>query len=349
MPRVARLWAPNTFRHVTAHIANSEFRLDTPGAREEYLVRLAQQARRSDVRLLSYAIMSNHVHLGLEVGEGNVSLFMQRLQGGFGRWLNKRQGRSGYVWRGRYFDVVGDDAQFAAHFITYHHNNPVRAGVVDAAADSNWTSHRAYGGAARRIDELDVERGLELCGCADTAAGRAAFDALTLSRVAVSACPWMSEEWIDRVRRRARQLSQAPIEVGQPVVSTVRDEDGRSNEALVEVPIVIADATAAAFRGAPDVDALVRAAAAMFGATEWSLRGRHGSWRTQMMRRAMAWAWTRRIGGRPIDLGRALNRSRSAISQWLRKLDADSADAEARRLGDQLAEKLLAGDAVSGT
>jgi hypothetical protein len=48
--------------------------------------------------------------------------------------------------------------------VSYVHCNPVRAGVVAAADESNWTSHRAYLGVARKPPWLDVQLGLDLCG-----------------------------------------------------------------------------------------------------------------------------------------------------------------------------------------
>ena len=69
-----------------------------------------------------------------------------------------------------------------AALIAYVHNNPVRAGIVNEAAHSAWTSHRAYLGAAASAEWLDVCAGLRMsCFDAD-APGRRAFDTFVRER-----------------------------------------------------------------------------------------------------------------------------------------------------------------------
>ena len=55
MPRIARLYAPDTFHHITAGFVNGEFRMRGARERDAYLGRLASALRRTDWKLLSYA------------------------------------------------------------------------------------------------------------------------------------------------------------------------------------------------------------------------------------------------------------------------------------------------------
>src|SRR5262249_10548095 len=55
-------------------------------------------------------------------------------------------------------------ADRVASLLAYIHNNPVRAGVVSTAADSDWTSHRAYLGLERRPPWLQVDLALARAG-----------------------------------------------------------------------------------------------------------------------------------------------------------------------------------------
>jgi hypothetical protein len=66
----------------------------------------------------------------------------------------------------------------AARLLAYQHLNPVSAKVVDHAADSTWTSHRAYVGTQPAPDWLEVKLGLSLCGLTDSADGRRRFGSL---------------------------------------------------------------------------------------------------------------------------------------------------------------------------
>ena len=71
---------------------------------------------------------------------GSVSRFVQELKQTFSRWYNKRQGRKGYLWGGRFKGVIiyKGEAQLACS--AYIDLNPVRAGIVDRPDDYRWSS-----------------------------------------------------------------------------------------------------------------------------------------------------------------------------------------------------------------
>ncbi len=336
MPRTARLYAPNTVHHITAGFVNGEFRMRGPRERDEYLRRLAAALRRTDWKLLSYVLMSSHAHLGAESGETPVQELMLSLQGGFGGWINVVHGRSGPVWADRFYEIIGDAASFAAHMITYHHNNPVRADVVDSPEQSDWSSHAAYLDPLRRPSFLDVRRGLELCGFEDDAGGRAAFHRFTLERIAVGRIEWMKPEWVGRVLSRARRASGLPVEAGQPHV-LVGSDDPRAEQFEVEVPLLVAAASARALRVPLRPAETVAAACELFGVREAAVRGRSGSREVREVRRAVVWAHVHLRGGVPAEIARELNRLPTAASQIMARLrvnPSDSAHALAARIAD---------------
>ncbi len=59
-------------------------------------------------------------------------------------------------------NIVPYPVEGVARLIAYIHRNPVRAGLVTAPADTDWTSHRAYLGLAYKPSWLDVNLGLQL-------------------------------------------------------------------------------------------------------------------------------------------------------------------------------------------
>ncbi len=131
--------------------------------RRGYLMLLGKALERSDWRCLSYAIMSSHVHLCFVAGRQPMRCWMRPLHTDFARWLNERRERIGAVFvRGP--NVVELRPEGALHVLSYVHDNPVRAGVVRRAHESDWTSHRAYVGIAPRPPWLHVELGLALAG-----------------------------------------------------------------------------------------------------------------------------------------------------------------------------------------
>lgn len=89
-----------------------------------------QRERKRDllVYIHAWCLMSNHYHLLLspvDDDEGNVSLFMKKLNMGYTKFFNEKYKRSGALWQGKYKKVlIGHDSQFM--YIPYYvHLNPL--------------------------------------------------------------------------------------------------------------------------------------------------------------------------------------------------------------------------------
>lgn len=157
---------PGCVYHLISRFVAREFFIQSAVERETYLSLLGFMIARSDWRCFSYAIMSNHIHLGLVAGDEPLAEWLRPTHTHFAQWINQRRERIGAVFvKGPNFIEVMRHG--APHVINYIHQNPVRAGVVADARDSDWTSHRAYLGLTRKLPWLDVELGLELAGFAN--------------------------------------------------------------------------------------------------------------------------------------------------------------------------------------
>jgi len=174
MSRYRRIIRPGDVVHVISRFVNREFRLTGPVERAEYLRRFGGRIGQSDWRVLSYALMSSHIHHGLVAGSELFEHLIKSVHAPFAGWLNRQQGRLGPVFADRSKTLIVDPC-WIARLITYHHNNPPRAGVVDTAIESGWTSHRAYLGEVEQPQFLSVELGLELMGYGLGRAARRAF------------------------------------------------------------------------------------------------------------------------------------------------------------------------------
>ena len=174
MSRLRRFIEPDSIQHIISRFINEEFRMDTPEIRTNYLERWPPVLARCDWNALAYALMTSHLHHALEAGRATGDRVIRPIHGGFASWLNKAQGRLGPVFADRYKNIAFE-GEFLAVLLAYIHNNPVRAGVVDDPADSDWTSHRAYLGDVEAPPWLNVKRGLSLCGYNAAPSGRLAF------------------------------------------------------------------------------------------------------------------------------------------------------------------------------
>lgn len=143
------------------------------------------------IGLHAYVLMDNHYHLMLELRESNLSRAGQWLNVSYSVWFNRRHGRTGHLFQGRFKSVVVDPIQWGLELSRYIHLNPVRVGglgmgktdrqrqgigasgapevrVVKARIAHlrryRWSSFRAYVGLERRPAWLECNQVLEWGG-----------------------------------------------------------------------------------------------------------------------------------------------------------------------------------------
>ena len=96
----------------------------------------------------AYCLMENHYHLVIETPEGNLSKGMRHLNGVFTQATNRRHGRTGHLFQGRFKGILVDKDSHLLELTRYVVLNPVRAGIVDNPGDWVWSSYRAMVGEA---------------------------------------------------------------------------------------------------------------------------------------------------------------------------------------------------------
>ena len=111
---------------------------------------LQEGYQRFDHRIHAFCLMSNHVHLAIEVGAIPLAPIMQNISFRYTRWINQRQKRMGHLFQGRYKALLVDQENYLSALIRYIHLNPIRAGVVKELVEFPWSSHLAYLGKRRQ-------------------------------------------------------------------------------------------------------------------------------------------------------------------------------------------------------
>jgi REP element-mobilizing transposase RayT len=157
MARPLRLEFPGAVYHVMArgNERRDVFRDDSD--REEYLARLSHYRRRFGFRLYAFCLMPNHVHLALETGETPLSRIMLGLQSSYTQWFNRRHGRVGHLFQGRYKAILIDKDSYLLSLVRYIHQNPVKAHTAQTASQYRWSSDRHYR-AEEAPDWLDTDQ-----------------------------------------------------------------------------------------------------------------------------------------------------------------------------------------------
>ena len=122
-----------------------------------YLRLLRDNLPDAQVHLLAWCLMSNHVHLiAVPEREDSLAMLLRRVQGRYAQYYNTHYGRLGHLWQNRFFAcMLGPDHLWTA--LRYVERNPVRAGMVIAAADYAWSSARAHLSGIDNRGILDME------------------------------------------------------------------------------------------------------------------------------------------------------------------------------------------------
>lgn len=165
MPRSNRYIQPGYVYHLTHRCHNRQYLLHGAKDRTEYCRRLREAARACNISLFDFCVTCNHVHLVVMCDRiGDLSRFMQILDGGFAEYLNRRKKRSGAVWGGRFHSTMVDGGDHLWNCLRYVDLNMVRASAVAHPREWEWCGYRELVGERKRFCLLDVDRLLELLG-----------------------------------------------------------------------------------------------------------------------------------------------------------------------------------------
>lgn len=140
-PRSARLELPGVPLHVTQRGVNrcAIFRDDRD--RRWYRQLLRQACSEHHVSTHAYVLMGNHVHLLLSADKsGAISRAMRHVGQSYAQGFNRRYGRTGALWQGRFKSSMVEDERYLLTVMRYIELNPVRAGMVVLAEDYRWSS-----------------------------------------------------------------------------------------------------------------------------------------------------------------------------------------------------------------
>lgn len=124
-----------------------------------YLETVREKASATGVSVLAYCVMSNHAHLAVSAGDsGSVPEFMRRVNTTYAKFYNRLNGRSGYVFNGRYGSERLETAEDVGDAVSFIHLNPVRGGVSSSAVSYAFSSAADYPGREGFADYAELER-----------------------------------------------------------------------------------------------------------------------------------------------------------------------------------------------
>jgi putative transposase len=157
MARPLRIEFSGAIYHVTSRgNARKDIYLDDTD-RAMFLGVLAEVIRRFEWCCHAYCLMGNHYQLLIETPEPNLSKGMRQLNGVYTQRFNRRHGRVGHVFQGRYKAIVVERDSYLKEVARYVVLNPVRAKRVQHPGDWPWSSYAMTAGKAASPVWLSID------------------------------------------------------------------------------------------------------------------------------------------------------------------------------------------------
>lgn len=146
MARKPRIHYQGAFYHVILRGNGKQDVFFDDKDRCRFYLLLQEGVERFRIRIHAFCLMTNHIHLVLQVHDLPLPRFMQNLSLRYTRWVNWRHNRTGHLFQGRYKAVLVDGDSYLLELVRYVHLNPVRAGFTKSPVDFRWSGHGAYCG-----------------------------------------------------------------------------------------------------------------------------------------------------------------------------------------------------------
>ena len=145
MPRPPRAFVEGIY-HLSSHASDTRSLFLSGEDRTSFLDRLALVIERFELRLVEYALLSNHYHLVLGTPGGRISSALQQLHAWYSRAHNLRHGRRAHLFLAHFFarELKSDEDLLVT--CRYVAHNPVAAGLCDDPFAWPWSSAAACAG-----------------------------------------------------------------------------------------------------------------------------------------------------------------------------------------------------------
>ncbi|MCX6576105.1 MAG: transposase [Candidatus Aminicenantes bacterium] len=144
MARQLRIEFPGALYHITSRGNGKQPIFLSDKDRKIFIGNLKTAYERFTAIFHVYCLMENHYHFLLETRRGNLSRIMHFINTSYTAYFNKRHGKSGHLFQGRFNAILVEADAYAQELSRYIHLNPVRAGIVDIPERYPWSSYGEY-------------------------------------------------------------------------------------------------------------------------------------------------------------------------------------------------------------
>lgn len=142
MPRQARI--VGEYLHIIVRGNGQQILFEDSADKEKYLAFLKKYAEESEIIVLAYCLMDNHVHLLVRDSQAHIPVLMKKTGVCYVQYYNRKYERTGHLFQDRYKSELITDDEYLLSAFRYILNNPAKAGIC-RPEEYFWSSYREYG------------------------------------------------------------------------------------------------------------------------------------------------------------------------------------------------------------
>ena len=111
--------------------------------RKKYLKVLIQSKEKYKIKVGTFSLMQNHVHLILKGNSEDVANFFHSMLISYSAYFNKKYERTGHLFENRYRNKIISDQAYLRNVVKYIHFNPEKAGIC-RATEYKWSGYQDF-------------------------------------------------------------------------------------------------------------------------------------------------------------------------------------------------------------
>ncbi|BBB90071.1 MAG TPA: transposase [Methylomusa anaerophila] len=144
MPRQGRRLSESKIYHVMIRGNEKKNIFLNDEDKIHFLDTLCEKNKERRYTVYAYCLMDNHVHLLINEGSDEIAKIMKRINTSYAYYFNKKYCRIGHLFQDRFKSEAIESDAYLLLAVRYLHNNPVKAGIVESAAEYKWSSYNIY-------------------------------------------------------------------------------------------------------------------------------------------------------------------------------------------------------------
>lgn len=144
MSRIIRQLSNSAIYHILIQGYNKEPIFKADSDKNFFINILLDNVSQSNLEIFAYCIMDNHAHLVIRDFKYNLSTFMKEITKKYAHFFNKTYERSGKVFHDRFKSEPIEDAESLISVLTFIHNDPLRANIVNQQERYMWSSYNFH-------------------------------------------------------------------------------------------------------------------------------------------------------------------------------------------------------------